>query len=88
MANTTDSKQKYFTEVQKQLMQELGITNINIKSFHLEQELSADDVKAGRKEFENAGLHIVGPPHQDGLVLKAAAAYEALVEGFALPALD
>lgn len=42
------------------MMQELGITNINIKSFHLEQELSADDVKAGRKEFENAGLRIVG----------------------------
>ncbi len=34
-----------------------------------------------------AGLHIVGPPHQDGMVLKAAAAYEALVEGFPLPTL-
>ena len=34
-----------------------------------------------------AGLHIVGPPHRDGLVLKAAAAYEALVGGFPLPAL-
>ena len=34
-----------------------------------------------------AGLQIVGPPHRDDLVLKAAHAYEMLVGGFPLPSL-
>jgi len=34
-----------------------------------------------------AGLQIVGPPHRDDLVLKAAQAYEAAVGGFPLPRL-
>ncbi len=42
------------------MVKELGITNINIKSFHLEQEATPADIKAGRMEFENAGLKIVG----------------------------
>ncbi len=42
------------------MVKELGITNINIKSFHLEQEGTPDAIKAGRMEFESAGLKIVG----------------------------
>ena len=34
-----------------------------------------------------AGLQIVGPMHRDGLVLKAAHAYETLVGGFPVPPL-
>jgi aspartyl-tRNA(Asn)/glutamyl-tRNA(Gln) amidotransferase subunit A len=34
-----------------------------------------------------AGLQIVGPMHEDGLVLRAAAAYESAVGPFAMPKL-
>jgi sugar phosphate isomerase/epimerase len=42
------------------MMKELGITNINIKSFHLDEKSTPDEIRAGRMEFEDAGLKIVG----------------------------
>ncbi|MFK7845948.1 MAG: sugar phosphate isomerase/epimerase family protein [Rhodothermales bacterium] len=39
---------------------ELGVDYINIKSFHLRHEDSPKQLKAGRKEIEDAGLQIVG----------------------------
>jgi sugar phosphate isomerase/epimerase len=39
---------------------ELGTPYINIKSFHLPYYLSPEDLAKGRKEFEKAGLEIVG----------------------------
>jgi len=41
-------------------MQELRTPYINIKSFHLPYEDSPQQLAAGRREFENAGLQIVG----------------------------
>lgn len=38
----------------------LGTKYINIKSFHLRHEDSPEELKAGRKEIESAGLQIVG----------------------------
>src|SRR6185295_1125210 len=37
-----------------------GTTYVNIKSMHLPYELSAEEHAAGRKEFDDAGLKIVG----------------------------
>lgn len=37
-----------------------GTPYVNIKSMHLPYELSAEELAAGRKEFEDAGLKIVG----------------------------
>jgi sugar phosphate isomerase/epimerase len=42
------------------MTQELGIDYINIKSFHIRHEDSPEERKAYRKEFEDAGLTIVG----------------------------
>ena len=42
------------------MTQALGVKHINIKSFHLPHDYSADELKAGREEFESAGLSIVG----------------------------
>jgi sugar phosphate isomerase/epimerase len=39
---------------------ELGTPYVNIKSFHLPYESSPEELAAGRSEFENAGLQIVG----------------------------
>jgi len=39
---------------------ELGTPYVNIKSFHLPYETTAEERTAGRAEFENAGLRIVG----------------------------
>ena len=38
----------------------LGTPYVNIKSIHLPYELPADQLTAGRREFEAAGLTIVG----------------------------
>jgi sugar phosphate isomerase/epimerase len=42
------------------MMGELGTRYINIKSFHLEQNLGPEELARGRREFESAGLQIVG----------------------------
>lgn len=41
-------------------IRELGTPNVNIKSFHLPYEATAEERAAGRAEFEDAGLRIVG----------------------------
>ncbi|MEJ2206914.1 MAG: hypothetical protein P8170_22730, partial [Gemmatimonadota bacterium] len=41
-------------------IQTLGVTSVNIKSFHLPYEATPDELRAGRREFEQAGLEIVG----------------------------
>jgi sugar phosphate isomerase/epimerase len=38
----------------------LGVTSVNVKSFHLPYEATADELETGRREFEQAGLEIVG----------------------------
>ena len=43
-----------------QAIRELETPYVNIKSFHLPYETSAEERAAGRAEFENAGLRIVG----------------------------
>jgi len=37
-----------------------GVKYVNIKSVHLDYKLSADELAAGRKEFDDAGLQVVG----------------------------
>jgi sugar phosphate isomerase/epimerase len=43
-----------------QAIRALGTPYVNIKSFHLPYEASEAELKAGRAEFESAGLQIVG----------------------------
>jgi sugar phosphate isomerase/epimerase len=42
------------------MVKALGTPWVNIKSFHQPYELSPDELKAGRRAFEEAGLQIVG----------------------------
>jgi sugar phosphate isomerase/epimerase len=42
------------------MVRELGTPYINIKSHHLEYDLTPAELAAGRREFEAAGLQIVG----------------------------
>ena len=37
-----------------------GVTYVNIKSVHLDYKLSPEELAAGRKEFDDAGLKVVG----------------------------
>ena len=41
-------------------IKEMGVKYVCIKSFHLPYELTPEELAAGRKEFEEAGLTIVG----------------------------
>lgn len=43
-----------------QMTKEIGTPYINIKSFHLPLESTPEEIDQARKEFENAGLKIVG----------------------------
>ncbi len=43
-----------------QMTKELGVTWIDIKDFHLPLTSTPDEIRAARKEFEDAGLHIEG----------------------------
>ncbi|HEY3127920.1 MAG TPA: sugar phosphate isomerase/epimerase [Acidobacteriota bacterium] len=42
------------------IIKELGTPYVNIKEFHLPYNSTAEELAAGRKEFEDAGLQIVG----------------------------
>ena len=42
------------------MIQEIGTPYVNIKSFHLPYESTPDEVAAARREFQQAGLTIVG----------------------------
>ncbi|MGI9626463.1 MAG: sugar phosphate isomerase/epimerase family protein [Longimicrobiales bacterium] len=43
-----------------QAIQAIGTPNVNVKSFHLPYDASPAELRAGRAEFEAAGLRIVG----------------------------
>jgi sugar phosphate isomerase/epimerase len=43
-----------------QMIQRLGLRYVNIKSFHLPLDSTPDQIREARKEFEDAGLVIVG----------------------------
>ncbi len=43
-----------------QMIKRLGVRYVNIKSFHLPLESTPDQIREARKEFEDAGLVIVG----------------------------
>ena len=42
-----------------QMIKELGVSYVNIKDVHLSDKGSPEEWRAGRKEFEDAGLQIV-----------------------------
>jgi hypothetical protein len=42
-------------------IQALGVTHVNVKSFHLPYEATPEELAVGRSEFERAGLEIVRP---------------------------
>jgi sugar phosphate isomerase/epimerase len=41
-------------------IKQLGVSNVNIKEFHLPYLAKPEDIDRGRKQFENAGLKILG----------------------------
>ena len=43
-----------------EMVKACGVSYVNIKSFHLEYKLSPEELAAGRKEFDDAGLKVVG----------------------------
>ncbi len=43
-----------------EMVKACGTPYVNLKSFHLPYELSAAELAAGRKEFDDAGLQVVG----------------------------
>ncbi len=47
------------------IIQRLGLKYVNIKSFHLPLESTPDQIREARKEFEDAGLQIVGGGNMD-----------------------
>ncbi len=50
-----------FTRAQAiQMIKELGTPYVNIKEFHLPYKSAPEELRAGRKEFEDAGLIITG----------------------------
>jgi sugar phosphate isomerase/epimerase len=54
------SFRRFSREQAIQMTRALRSPYINIKSFHLEYDLSPSELSAGRREFEEAGLEIVG----------------------------
>lgn len=59
LAVATYSLRKFSRSAAIGIVKGLGIKYVNVKSFHLPYYLSAEDLKAGRREFEKAGLEIV-----------------------------
>jgi sugar phosphate isomerase/epimerase len=43
-----------------EMVKACGVKYVNIKSMHLPYELSPEELAAGRKEFDDAGLEVVG----------------------------
>jgi sugar phosphate isomerase/epimerase len=43
-----------------EMVKACGTPYVNIKSFHLDYKLSPEELAAGRKEFDDAGLKVVG----------------------------
>ena len=59
LAVATYSLRKFSRSAAIDICRQLGVKYVNVKSFHMPYYLSADDLKAARKEFEKAGLEIV-----------------------------
>ena len=59
LAVATYSLRKFGRSGAIDICRQLGVKYVNVKSFHMPYYLSADDLKAARREFEKAGLEIV-----------------------------
>ena len=59
LAVATYSLRKFSRSAAIDICRQLGVKYVNVKSFHMPYYLSADDLKAARKEFERAGMEIV-----------------------------
>ncbi len=59
LAVATYSLRKFSRAQAISIIKDLGITYINVKSFHMDYELSERRLAAARREFERAGLEIV-----------------------------
>ena len=59
LAVATYSLRKFSRSAAIDICRQLGVKYVNVKSFHMPYYLSADDLKAARKEFQKAGLEIV-----------------------------
>ncbi len=59
LAVATYSLRKFSRSAAIDICRQLGVKYVNVKAFHMPYYLSADDLKAARKEFEKAGLEIV-----------------------------
>ena len=59
LAVATYSLRKFSRSQAIEIVKNLGIEYVNVKSFHMPYYLSAEDMKAARAEFEKAGLQIV-----------------------------
>ncbi|MYB52310.1 MAG: sugar phosphate isomerase/epimerase [Acidobacteriia bacterium] len=59
LAVATYSLRKFSRSAAIDICRQLGVKYVNVKSFHMPYYLSADDLKAARKEFEKAGLEVV-----------------------------
>lgn len=59
MGVATYSLRKFPRAQAIQMTRELGVSYVNIKEFHLPYKGTPEELRAGRKEFEDAGLQIV-----------------------------
>ena len=59
LAVATYSLRKFSRTAAIGIIRNLGIKYVNVKSFHMPYYLSEEDLKAGRREFEKAGMEIV-----------------------------
>ena len=56
----TYSLRKFDRTASIKMIQDLGVTNVCVKSFHMPYEASPEELAAMRKEYEDAGLKIIG----------------------------
>lgn len=56
----TYSLRKFDRPTAIEMIQDLGVKHVCVKSFHLPYEASPEELAAMRKEFEDAGLKIIG----------------------------
>ena len=59
LAVATYSLRKFSRAQAISIIKDLGVKYVNVKSFHMDYELSESRLAAARKEFERAGLEIV-----------------------------
>jgi sugar phosphate isomerase/epimerase len=54
------SLRKFKRDKAIEIVKACGVSYVNIKSVHLDYKLSPEELAAGRKEFDDAGLKVVG----------------------------